>query len=134
MPTPTPTLGPTGSHTSPPQTPPATAAGAGRTGTPGAAQVQLPGAAGGREEGRRLEQQTEAIVEVLAWLAAHPSAATPTATAGTVMNADTGIRPGRSGDALSATPTPDRPDRPGRPPSPDDRTRPSRPYPPAVRA
>jgi hypothetical protein len=76
-------------------------------------------------------QQIEAMRDVLAWLAVRPSAATPTAAAGTATNADTGIRTGRSGDALPATPTPDRP---GRPRSPDDRTRQSRRYPPAVRA
>jgi Transposase len=109
-----------------------------RPGPPGFTfEVQLVGG----EEGRRLEQeQTEAIIEVLAWLAAHPPAATaatrsPTASIATNAGTDAGTRTGRnaSGDALPTAPTPDGPDQPGRPHSPDDRIRGSRSYPTAVR-
>jgi hypothetical protein len=91
-----------------------------RPGPPGSTfEVQLVGG----EEGRRLEQQqTEAIIEVLAWLAAYPRPAPTTATrsaatlatkrsttASTDTNAATNAttRTGRtgSGDALPSTPT-----------------------------
>jgi hypothetical protein len=129
-PPPTPTLGPTRSRASPPQTPTRPRPEQQRTGTPGAAGVQLPGAAGGREEGRQPEQQqTGAILEMLAWLAAHPPTSR-TATAGTATSADTGaaITTGRStsGDTLPTMPMPDGPGRSDRPPSPDDRPRRSR--------
>ena len=104
-----------------------------RPGPPGFTfEVQLVGG----EEGRQLEQeQTEAIIEVLAWLAAHPPIATPTASTATNAGMDAGTRTGRSGsgDAPPSRPMAGRPDQPGRPHSPDDRTRRSRSYPAAVR-
>ena len=115
----------------------------------------------GGEAGRQLEQeQTEAIIEVLAWLAAHPpppttatrsAAATTSGPARTttgmstgtgpasapgpagLTTASTGTRTGtsRSGDA--PTPRPDSQGLPGRSSSPDGRTRGSWSYPAAVR-
>ncbi len=97
-----------------------------RPGPPGFTfEVQLVGG----EEGRQLEQeQTEAIIEVLAWLAAHPPIATPTASTAKNAGMDAGTRTGRSGsgDAPPSRPMAGRPDQPDRPHSPDDRTRRSR--------